>query len=88
MVLHSLKVHLPVLFGIPTEPRSPAGSDNQFIEVVITRTGRARTFVEPLTLHLCIDSDSTSSECRDVETYGTIVRVFFCNPSYIIARPC
>ncbi|KAF8122592.1 hypothetical protein EV363DRAFT_1456411 [Boletus edulis] len=32
------------------------GSDKQFVKVAITHTGRARTFVEPLTLHLCIDS--------------------------------
>jgi hypothetical protein len=32
------------------------GSDEQFVKVTITRTGRARIFVEPLALHLCIDS--------------------------------
>jgi hypothetical protein len=57
IVLRSLKVRLPVQFGVQTEPCSPAGSDNQFFKVVITRTGRARTFVESLTLHLCINSN-------------------------------
>ncbi|KAH0834738.1 hypothetical protein J3R83DRAFT_10305 [Lanmaoa asiatica] len=32
------------------------GCDDQFIKVATTRIGRARTFVEPLTLHVCIDS--------------------------------
>ena len=42
--------------GVSAELRSFLGSDGHFVEVAITRTGRARTFVEPLNLHLCIDS--------------------------------
>ena len=32
------------------------GPEDQYVGVAITRTGRARTFVEPLFLNLCIDS--------------------------------
>ena len=65
MALHS-KVHLPVQFGLPTEPRSPAGSDDKFVDVLapLSNPDLSPKWASEYT------SDSTSSECRDVETYG------------------